>query len=307
VQCWPPKGAVFCPHFLRTSRTPRVFLKCSMSYCDVCFCLSKKFSFFLFLSIYFIRCQLSPAFHITNPFYNSLHFSGLLQTTGLTEIGSLCVCVLEDGLASSLLHACHSQGPRPIAVRTCGQTLKRKHANVWWKWTDIPSREVKEKRGWEKRANRLCKSGIIPFAERNGHASSAKQQPAITLKIRLPPPPPAQHIYAFRMNHTISTTHFPKLNNSVFFNGDRQTVWNVGEKLNYTLDEFQSTKIQHLTETSFQASTASRSNTIDCSVCSMSDFRLEINTKGLLEFNFYGNLHSSYFKGYKNTLCWHSV
>lgn len=104
-------------------------------------------SFFLFLSIHFILCQPSPAYHITNPFYNSLHFSGLLQTTGLPEIGSLCVCVLEDGLASSLLHAYHSKGPRPIAVWTCGRTLKRKHASVWWKWTDIPSREAKEKRG----------------------------------------------------------------------------------------------------------------------------------------------------------------
>lgn len=33
------------------------------------------------------------AYHVTNPFYNSPHFSGLLQTTGLPEIGSLCVCV----------------------------------------------------------------------------------------------------------------------------------------------------------------------------------------------------------------------
>lgn len=127
--------------------------------------------FFLFLSIHFILCQPSPAYHITNPFYNSPHFSGLLQTTGLPEIGSLCVCVLEDGLASSLLHAYHSKGPRPIAVWTCGRTLKRKHASVWWKWTDIPSREAKEKKGWGKRANRLCKSGVIPSAERTGHVT----------------------------------------------------------------------------------------------------------------------------------------
>jgi hypothetical protein len=146
------------------------------------FACPKSF-FFLFLSIHFILCQPSPAYHITNPFYNSLHFSGLLQTTGLPEIGSLCVCVLEDGLASSLLHAYHSQGPRPIAVRTCGQTLKRKHANVWWKWTEIPPREVKEKTGWGKQANRLCKSDIIPYAERKRHVTfKVQEQPAVTFK-----------------------------------------------------------------------------------------------------------------------------
>ena len=39
------ESSILSQLFLRKSRTPRIFLKCSMSYCDVCFCLSKKFFF----------------------------------------------------------------------------------------------------------------------------------------------------------------------------------------------------------------------------------------------------------------------
>lgn len=58
------------------------------------FCLSIKF-FFYFSPFTSSFANPPPAYHVTNPFYNSLHFSGLLQTTGLPEIGSLCVCISE--------------------------------------------------------------------------------------------------------------------------------------------------------------------------------------------------------------------
>lgn len=142
-----------------------------MSYCDVCFCLSKKCFFYYFSP--FTSSFANPPWHITSPTLSiTRSISPVLCKQLVSRKLAHFVCVLENGLAASLLHAYHSQGPRPISVRTCGQTLKRKHANVWWKWTDIPSREVMEEKGWGKRAKRLCKIGAIPFAEYNGHLST---------------------------------------------------------------------------------------------------------------------------------------
>lgn len=123
LYCWRPEGVVILStFFLQITRTLRVFLNVPRLTVMSVFA-SQRSVFLLFLSLHFILCQPSSAYHITNPFYNSLHFSGSLQTTGLPEIGSLCVSVLEDGLAP-VLRGYHSQGPRPIAVRTCGQTWR---------------------------------------------------------------------------------------------------------------------------------------------------------------------------------------
>lgn len=160
---------MFRLYFLQTSRAPRVVLKCSMSYC---FCLSIKFLFFLFLSIHFILCQPSPAYHVTNPFYNSLHFSGLLQTTGLPEIGSLCVCVSEMEWRllyfMPIIHKDHGplqfglvnrswRGNRRMFVES-GQRCLMKVDRY-----PVQGGEREERAG--KRVKRLCKSDIIIFTE----------------------------------------------------------------------------------------------------------------------------------------------